>query len=51
MTRKKTSNYKRSASNKTRKDKDIEELPDVVSSNEFDRTFKINTKYKLTPTH
>lgn len=51
MTRKKASNYKRSASNKNRKDREIEELPQVVSSNEFDRTFKINTKYKLTPTH
>lgn len=48
MTKRKTS-YKRSTT--SRKDTDIEELPEIVSRNNMDRNFKIITKYKLTPTH
>lgn len=49
MTKRKAS-YKRSTS-KPRKDADIEELPDIVTRNTMDRTFKISTKYQLTDVH
>lgn len=49
MTKRKAS-YKRSSS-KPRKDSEIEEIPEIVTRNNMDRTFKIETKYKLTDVH
>jgi len=49
MTKRKAS-YKRTSS-KNRKDAEIEELPEIVTRNTMDRTFKITTKYDLTPVH
>lgn len=50
MTKRKTS-YKRSTSTKSRKDANVEDIPEIVASNTFDRTFKIESKYDLTPVH
>lgn len=49
MTKRKAS-YKRSSS-KSRKDADLEEIPEIVTRNTMDRTFKITTKYELTDVH
>ena len=49
MTKRKTS-YKRSSS-KNRKDTEIDELPEIVTRNTMDRTFKITSKYELTDVH
>jgi len=49
MTKRKAS-YKRSAS-KSRKDIPIEEISEVVERNSMDRSFKITSKYQLTPIH
>lgn len=49
MTKRKTS-YKRSSS-KNRKDAEIDELPEIVTRNTMDRTFKITSKYELTDVH
>lgn len=49
MTKRKAS-YKRSSS-KSRKDAELEEIPEIVARNNLDRTFKIDTKYKLTTVH
>lgn len=49
MTKRKTS-YKRSSS-KSRKDAEIDELPEIVTRNTMDRTFKITSKYELTDVH
>src|SRR6056300_368568 len=49
MTKRKAS-YKRSTS-KTRKDVEIEEIPEIVTRNQMDRTFKINAKFDLTTVH
>ncbi|NCZ64375.1 MAG: hypothetical protein EBY62_11435, partial [Cellvibrionales bacterium] len=48
MTKRKAS-YKRSAT--SRKDADIKDIPEIVTSNNMDRSFKIETKYDLTPVH
>ena len=50
MTKRKSS-YKRASTTRSRKDKDVEEIPEIVSSNNIDRSFKINLKYKLTNVH
>lgn len=50
MTKRKAS-YKRPTSSKSRKDVEIEEIPEIVSRNTMDRSFKISTKYKLKPVH
>ena len=50
MTKRKTS-YKRAISTKSRKDSEIEELPEIVTGNTMDRSFKISAKYKLTSVH
>lgn len=49
MTKRKAS-YKRSTS-KTRKDAEIEDIPEIVTRNSMDRNFKITTKYELTDIH
>ena len=49
MTKRKAS-YKRSTS-RNRKDAEIEDIPEIVTRNTIDRSFEINAKYKLTPTH
>lgn len=49
MTKRKAS-YKRS-STRVRKDAEIDELPEIVTRNTMDRSFKISTKYKLTHVH
>lgn len=49
MTKRKAS-YKRSSS-KSRKDADVEDIPEIVTRNTMDRTFKIDSKYELTPVH
>lgn len=49
MTKRKAS-YKRT-STRARKDAEIEELPEIVTRNTMDRTFKITSKYKLTHVH
>ena len=49
MTKRKAS-YKRSTS-KARKDAEIEEIPEIVTRNQMDRTFKINAKFDLTTVH
>lgn len=48
---KRKASYKRPTSTKTRKDADIEEIPEIVSRNTMDRNFKISTKHKLKPVH
>ena len=50
MTKRKTS-YKRSTSTKSRKDSNIEDIPEIITSRNMDRSFKINAKYNLTPVH
>lgn len=50
MTKRKAS-YKRSSNTKSRKDSGVEDIPEIVTSNTFDRTFKIDTKYELTTVH
>lgn len=49
MTKRKAS-YKRSTS-KSRKDSNIEDIPEIVARNNVDRTFKIESKYQLTDVH
>jgi phosphate starvation-inducible PhoH-like protein len=49
MTKRKAS-YKRSTS-KSRKDSQIEDIPEIVARNNLDRTFKIDSKYELTTVH
>lgn len=49
MTKRK-STYKRT-STKPRKDAEIEDIPEIINKNTMDRSFKINTKYKLTDVH
>lgn len=49
MTKRKAS-YKRSSS-KPRKDAEIEDIPEIVTRNTMDRTFKIDSKYTLTDVH
>jgi len=49
MTKRRAS-YKRSNS-KTRKDSDIEDIPEIVTRNTMERNFKIDSKFKLTDTH
>jgi len=47
---KRKSSYKRTTT-KPRKDTEIEEIPDIITRNTMDRTFKITTKYQLTDVH
>ena len=49
MTKRKAS-YKRSSS-KNRKDTSVEDIPEIVTRNTMDRTFKIDSKYTLTDVH
>ena len=48
MTKRKTS-YRRTT--KSRKDAEIDDIPEIVTRNNMDRNFKIETKYDLTPVH
>lgn len=48
MTKRRAS-YKRSAT--SRKDADINDIPEIVTRNNMDRNFKIQAKYDLTPVH
>ena len=48
MTRRRAT-YKRTAT--SRKDAEIKDIPEIVTRNNMDRNFKIQTKYELTPVH
>ena len=47
---KRRSTYKRSAS-KSRKDTEVEDIPEIVTRNTMERSFKVKTKFQLTDTH
>ena len=50
MTKRKAS-YNKRTSSKSRKDSDIEDIPEIAARNTMDRSFKIDTKYTLTDVH
>jgi phosphate starvation-inducible protein PhoH and related proteins len=47
---KRRSTYKRSAS-KSRKDTEVEDIPEIVTRNTIERSFKVKTKFELTDVH